>query len=98
MSGSWLPVSELNSLFVVLRREGYEVLGPRLVDGALAPTIRILAMKYLDEFRDPEVVRRLCRAIARRITRKWTLMEICGGQTHSIVRYGLDQLLPPKSS
>lgn len=52
-------------------------------------------MKYLDEYRDPEGVRRLSEAIARATTRPWTVMEICGGQTHAIVRFGLDELLPP---
>lgn len=53
-------------------------------------------MKYLDEYRDAGIVRQLCAEIARRTTRHWTLMEICGGQTHSILRFGLDQLLPPE--
>lgn len=51
-------------------------------------------MKHLDEYRDAAIVRGLCTEIARRATRPWTLMEICGGQTHSILRFGLDQLLP----
>jgi hydrogenase expression/formation protein HypD len=51
-------------------------------------------MKYIDEYRDVDDVRRLSRAIAQITTRPWTLMEICGGQTHSIVRFGLDTLLP----
>ncbi len=51
-------------------------------------------MKYLDEFRDPELARGYVEAIARIVTRPWTLMEVCGGQTHSIVRHGIDQLLP----
>ena len=51
-------------------------------------------MKYVDEFRDPAVARRYVEAIARITTRPWTIMEICGGQTHSIVRHGIDQLLP----
>jgi hydrogenase expression/formation protein HypD len=51
-------------------------------------------MKYLDEFRDPEAARRYAAALARAVTRPWTLMEVCGGQTHSIVRHGLDALLP----
>ena len=46
------------------------------------------------EYRDPAAVRRLCEAIARTVTRSWTLMEICGGQTHAILRAGLDRLLP----
>lgn len=52
-------------------------------------------MKYLEEYRDPESARKYSQAIHTLVTRPWTLMEICGGQTHSIVRYGLDELLPP---
>lgn len=52
-------------------------------------------MRYLDEFRDAELVRGLASRLAREVTRPWTLMEICGGQTHAILRFGLDQLLPP---
>jgi len=52
-------------------------------------------MKYLDEYRDPAGVRALAEQIAQTVTRPWTLMEVCGGQTHAIVKYGLDQLLPP---
>ncbi|WP_428266865.1 hydrogenase formation protein HypD [Haliangium sp.] len=51
-------------------------------------------MKYIDEYRDVGLVRDCARAIAAAVTRPWTLMEVCGGQTHAIVRYGLDQLLP----
>ncbi len=52
-------------------------------------------MKHLDEYRDAEGVRACAEAIRRRTTRPWTLMEICGGQTHAIMRFGLDTLLPP---
>jgi hydrogenase expression/formation protein HypD len=52
-------------------------------------------MKYLDEFRSPDVAKRLLDDIRSRATRQWTLMEVCGGQTHSIIRSGIDQLLPP---
>lgn len=51
-------------------------------------------MKFRDEYRDPAAVRRLSQAIAHTVTRPWTLMEVCGGQTHAILRYGLDELLP----
>jgi hydrogenase expression/formation protein HypD len=51
-------------------------------------------MKFRDEYRDPATVRHLTQAIVRTVTRPWTLMEICGGQTHAILRYGLDDLLP----
>ncbi len=51
-------------------------------------------MKYLDEYRDGAVAASLTREIAAAATRRWVLMEICGGQTHSIVRYGLDRLVP----
>ncbi len=50
-------------------------------------------MKYLDEFRDPAAARNLVDAIRRRANRTWTIMEVCGGQTHSIIRNGIDQLL-----
>jgi len=53
-------------------------------------------MKYLDEYRDAEGAQKLAREIARITTRPWSLMEICGGQTHAIIRHGLDQLLPPE--
>lgn len=52
-------------------------------------------MKYVDEYRDQHAARALAAEIARRATREWVLMEICGGQTHTIMRYGLDELLPP---
>ena len=52
-------------------------------------------MKFIDEYRDAAPTRKLAAAIARRVTRPWTIMEICGGQTHSIVKFGLDELLPP---
>ena len=52
-------------------------------------------MRYLDEYRDAAAARRAAAAIARITTRPWTLMEVCGGQTHAIVRFGIDALLPP---
>jgi len=52
-------------------------------------------MRFLDEYRDGETARTLARAIAKTVTRPWTIMEVCGGQTHSIVRHGVDELLPP---
>jgi hydrogenase expression/formation protein HypD len=51
-------------------------------------------MKFVDEYRDAEVAQGYARAIARQATRPWTIMEICGGQTHTIVKYGVDALLP----
>jgi len=53
-------------------------------------------MKFLDEYRDPLAAEQLRQALRAVTTRPWTLMEICGGQTHTIVRYGLDELLPPE--
>ena len=55
-------------------------------------------MKYIDEFRDPQRARQLIQKIHARVTRAWTLMELCGGQTHTIVRFGLDELLPDEIS
>ena len=51
-------------------------------------------MKYLDEYRDGELAQRYAREIARITTRPWSLMEVCGGQTHAIVKFGIDELLP----
>jgi hydrogenase expression/formation protein HypD len=51
-------------------------------------------MKYLSEYRDERIARALAAEIAQCITSPWVLMEICGGQTHTIMRYGLDELLP----
>jgi hydrogenase expression/formation protein HypD len=51
-------------------------------------------VKYLDEYRDPVLARKLMTEIARVATRPWTLMEVCGGQTHTIVKQGIDEMLP----
>ena len=51
-------------------------------------------MKYLDEFHDPELAGRLFDDIRSVVTQPWAIMEVCGGQTHSIIRHGIDQLLP----
>ncbi len=51
-------------------------------------------MKFRDEYRDGAAARRLAAAIAGTVSRPWTLMEVCGGQTHAILRYGIDRLLP----
>lgn len=53
-------------------------------------------MKFLDEYRDPTAADQLRQAIRAVTTRPWTLMEICGGQTHTLVKYGIDELLPPE--
>jgi len=52
-------------------------------------------MKYLDEYRDHRLAGALVADIRRRATRDWVLMEVCGGQTHTLVRYGIDELLAP---
>jgi hydrogenase expression/formation protein HypD len=52
-------------------------------------------MKYITEYRDAALVQGVMADIRRTITRPWVIMEICGGQTHAILRHGLDQLLPP---
>ena len=51
-------------------------------------------MKYVDEYRNEGDARRLLDAIRRTVTRPWTLMEICGGQTHTLVKFGIDRMLP----
>jgi hydrogenase expression/formation protein HypD len=53
-------------------------------------------MKFLDEYRDGAAATALAEAVARSVTRPWTIMEVCGGQTHSIVKYGIDTILPPQ--
>ena len=52
-------------------------------------------MKYLSEFRNGEIAQRMAREIRQVATQPWKIMEICGGQTHSIIRNGIDQMLPP---
>lgn len=51
-------------------------------------------MKYIDEYREQDSAERFASAIARLTTRPWTIMEVCGGQTHAIVKFGIDELLP----
>jgi len=53
-------------------------------------------MKYLKEYRDPELVEKYLREIERVVTKPWVLMEFCGGQTHSLVKNGLINMLPDK--
>ncbi len=53
-------------------------------------------MKYLDEYRDAGVAQGIVKAVRAQVTQPWVLMEICGGQTHTIMRYGLDEMLPPE--
>jgi len=52
--------------------------------------------KYLTEFRESGIARLILDEIRRLVTRPWVIMEVCGGQTHAIVRSGIDQLLPPE--
>ena len=51
-------------------------------------------MKFIDEYRDADAAQEFARGITRITTRPWTLMEVCGGQTHAIVKFGIDELLP----
>ena len=53
-------------------------------------------MRYIDEYRDPKVAQGLVDQIRARVTRPSVLMEICGGQTHTLMRYGIDELIPPE--
>jgi hydrogenase expression/formation protein HypD len=53
-------------------------------------------MRYIDEYRDADLVRGVMAEIRQTVTHPWVLMEICGGQTHAIMHYGIDQLLPPE--
>ncbi|HKW29603.1 MAG TPA: hydrogenase formation protein HypD [Verrucomicrobiae bacterium] len=51
-------------------------------------------MKFLDEYRDGELAQKIAREVHRVTTRPWNIMEVCGGQTHAIVKFGIDELLP----
>ena len=51
-------------------------------------------MKYLDEYRDGELAQKIAREVHQVTTRPWNIMEVCGGQTHAIVKFGIDELLP----
>ena len=51
-------------------------------------------MKYIDEYRDAALAHTLAEEIAKCVTQPWVLMEICGGQTHTLMRYGIDEMLP----
>jgi hydrogenase expression/formation protein HypD len=53
-------------------------------------------MEFLDEYRDPVAARRTVSAIRKTVTRPWSIMEVCGGQTHALLRFGVDRLLPPE--
>ena len=63
-------------------------------DIGVAPIPTGLTVKYIDEYRDPDLALQYADGIAGITTRPWTLMEVCGGQTHSIVKFGIDDLLP----
>jgi hydrogenase assembly chaperone HypC/HupF len=67
------------------------------LDGAADAVSRrelLQQMKYLTEFRNGEIAQRMAREIAAITTRPWKIMEVCGGQTHSIIKNGIDQMLP----
>jgi hydrogenase expression/formation protein HypD len=51
-------------------------------------------MRFIDEYRDAKLAQRYARRIVQIVTRPWTIMEICGGQTHAIIKFGIDELLP----
>jgi hydrogenase expression/formation protein HypD len=53
-------------------------------------------MKYLDEYRSEELAQKVVSEIRRVVTKPWVLMEVCGGQTHTIVKYGIDHMIPPE--
>ncbi|MDW8104010.1 MAG: hydrogenase formation protein HypD [Armatimonadota bacterium] len=53
-------------------------------------------MRFIEEYRDAEAAQRFAEAIRKIVTREWTIMEVCGGQTHAIMKFGIDELLPPQ--
>src|SRR5207248_1905284 len=82
----------------VAHRRGRGRSGVR-VPGADEPARRAegaFTMRYVDEYRDGAAARKVADAVAHAVTRPWTIMEVCGGQTHTIVKYGIDRVLPPE--
>lgn len=65
-----------------------------MIDRDGSPTIIECLMKYVDEYREKEASEKLIDMIYKITRHEWTVMEICGGQTHSIVKYGIDELIP----
>jgi hydrogenase expression/formation protein HypD len=55
-------------------------------------------VKFLDEYRDGELAHKFAKEIHRITTKPWNIMEVCGGQTHAIVKFGIDELLPKRLS
>ena len=53
-------------------------------------------MRFIEEYRDADAAQRFADAIRKIVTRPWTVMEVCGGQTHAIMKFGIDELLPPQ--
>ena len=53
-------------------------------------------MRFVDEYRNEADARKLLTAIERTVTRPWMIMEICGGQTHTLIKSGIDRMLPPE--
>lgn len=53
-------------------------------------------MRFIEEYRDAQSAQRMAEAIRKIVTRPWTIMEVCGGQTHAIMKFGIDELLPPQ--
>ncbi len=53
-------------------------------------------MKYIDEYRNSQIAERYIKEIRKVVTKEWTIMEVCGGQTHTIIKFGIDEVLPEK--
>jgi len=72
----------------VIRRSSFVVRPSSFIEGNL--------MRFIDEYRNEADARKFLTAIGRLVTRDWTIMEICGGQTHTLIKSGIDRLLPPQ--
>lgn len=107
--GSWVLIHVGFALSRLDEREAAEMLaalqamGEVENDVALFMAGKAMMMKYVDEFRDPQLVKSLLQRITQRAAtlpfsaeRPLQLMEVCGGHTHAIFRFGLDKLLPPQ--
>ncbi len=68
----------------------------KVLTSSLMPKTNSMTTPFPTDFRDAQLTHKIIAQIHKRVTKPWNIMEICGGQTHAILRYGLDQLLPPE--
>ena len=89
---AYLPEAQIGDYAIIHAGVAIATVDPEEAEQTLRDLQR--NMKYIDEYRDAKLAQEYAQAIAAITTRPWTLMEICGGQTHTIVKYGIDRLIP----